>query len=89
MPNYTITGGPLDEDEAAAALAAVACLLELEAEVSSAAAQAEPAPPAGWRDSARLLAQGITPTRLPAAPRWNSIERLRRAIRSGSGVVGQ
>jgi hypothetical protein len=87
MSSYTLSGGEMDEAEAAAAMAAVACLLEEEA-----AAMASAAPdrePAGWRDAARLIAQGLIPVRLPAPPRWGSIERLRRAGRGRSGIVGQ
>jgi hypothetical protein len=87
MNAFTLTGGDLDEAEAAAAIAAVTCLLDEEA-ARAAAAQAE-ATPDGWRDAARLIAQGLIPTRVPATPRWGSIERLRRAGRGGSGVVGQ
>ena len=87
MSTYTLLGGDMNEEEAAAALAAVTCLLEEEATAASAAA---PEPPrAGWRDAASLIAQGLIPTRVPVAPRWGSIERLRRAGRGGSGIVGQ
>ncbi|HMQ29302.1 MAG TPA: hypothetical protein PKD53_01190 [Chloroflexaceae bacterium] len=85
MTSFTLTGGDMDEEEAAAAMAAVACLLEAEG--------AATAPPddrrAGWRDAARLIAQGLIPTRTPAPPRWGNIERLRRAGRGGGGIVGQ
>ena len=87
MLDVTLVGGPMDEMEAAAALAAVTCLLEAEAVGVN-----ERLPilrPAGWRDTAKLIAQGLIPTRVPVAPRWGSIERLRRAGRGGSGVVGQ
>lgn len=87
MTTFTLSGGDIDEAEAAAAMAAVACLLEAEAAAQAAAAQG--GPPEGWRDTARLIAQGLIPTRLPAPPRWGSIERLRRAGRGGSGIVGQ
>jgi hypothetical protein len=72
-------------DEEAAAIAVVLALLEAE----GAAADDEQAAHFGWRDSARLMTQGLAPTRLPAAPGWGRIERLRRAGRGGGGVVGQ
>jgi hypothetical protein len=86
MPTYSLIGGDLNEEEAAAAMAAVSCLLDEEA----VGAIAVPAVVAErWVAAARLIAQGIVPTRLPAAPNWGSIERLRRATRGGSGIVGQ
>lgn len=87
MTSYTLRGGAIDEAEAAAAIAAVACLLEEEAAALAGAGAG--AAREGWRDAARLIAQGLIPTRLPAPPRWGSVERLRRAGRGGSGVVGQ
>ncbi|MBP1468662.1 hypothetical protein EYB53_023310 [Candidatus Chloroploca sp. M-50] len=81
-----VTGGTIDEEEVAAALAVVAAVLE-----SEAAALAQPGAPAmpGWVVGARLIAQGLRPTRVPAVPRWHTIERLRRAERAGTGIVGQ
>jgi hypothetical protein len=86
MPTYSLSGGDLNEEEAAAAMAALTCLLEEEAAL---AAQATAAPSARWTTAARLITQGLVPTRLPAASSWGSIERLRRAMRGGSGIVGQ
>ncbi len=84
MTSFTLSGGDMDEEEAAAAMAAVACLLEAEA------AESRPAPRRpGWRDAALLLAQGLAPARTPVPPRWGNIERLRRAGRGGGGIVGQ
>lgn len=88
MESYRIIGGDPDEAEAAAALAAVACLLDEELAAAQAVARSAAAP-TGWHDAARLLVQGLTPTRLPVALRWSSVERLRRAGRSNGGIVGQ
>ncbi len=87
MSTFTLSGGDMDEAEAAAAMAVVACMLEAEAAALSAAPQ--DVAPAGWSAAARLIAQGLIPTRLPAAPRWGSIERLRRAGRASGGIIGQ
>lgn len=84
-PQFAFSGAPSD-DEAAAAIAAVICILE---EESAALAAMEQAEPIGWSDAARLTVQGLTPTRLPTAPSWGHIERLRRAGRGGTGIVGQ
>ena len=85
MASQFILSGGASADEEAAALAAVLMLL------SAAPAQADHTTPAatGWHASARVLAQGLPPTRLPAPPSWGRIERLRRAGRGGTGVVGQ
>ncbi|NTU81096.1 MAG: hypothetical protein HGA45_17230 [Chloroflexales bacterium] len=87
MPTYTLFGGEIDEEEAAAALSAVVCLLEEEAAAASASLPAGRG--IGWHETAKLVTQGIIPTRVPIAPRWSSIERLRRAGRGSSGIVGQ
>lgn len=87
MTTYSLTGGEMDDVEAIAAIAAVTLLLEAEAAATS-AEQPLP-PPAGWSAASRLIVQGLAPTRVPAPPRWNTIERLRRAGRSRGGVVGQ
>lgn len=64
------------EDEVAAALAAVQALLSAE--------QSQPMPVAavddGWHNSAKLAVQQVRPARTRIAPRWQTIERLRRAI---------
>lgn len=86
MPTYSLSGGDLSEEEAAAAMAVVTCLLD---EERAQAAQIFADPSARWIDAARLIAQGIVPTRLPAALSWGRIERLRRATHGGSGLVGQ
>lgn len=87
MPHFTLSGGAADTEEAAAAMAAITCLLEEEAALAGGAADEQI--PAGWRSAARLMTQGLIPTRMPVAPRWSSIERLRRAGRGGGGIVGQ
>jgi hypothetical protein len=85
MTTYALTGGAIDEVEAVAAIAAVTLLLEAEA----ASAEQPPTPVAGWSAATRLITQGLLPTRVPTTPRWNTIERLRRAGRGRGGVVGQ
>ncbi|WP_298814981.1 acyl-CoA carboxylase epsilon subunit [Chloroflexus sp.] len=81
---HIITGSPTEE-EAAAAVAAITLLLAEESAQSGAEVGALPA---RWRDSMRLIAQGLPPVRVPVAPRWSTIERLRRAGRGGMGIVG-
>lgn len=85
-PQIALTGGA-DDTEAAAAIAAVLCVLDEEA--AAAAAGAPPAGASGWQSATKLAIQGLRPSRLPAAPTWGHIERLRRAGRGGSGIVGQ
>jgi hypothetical protein len=85
-PKIALAGGPIDDEEAAAAIAAVLAVLEAEA---AAAADEPAASPRGWHASARLMVQGFLPARLPTAPTWGHVERLRRAGRGGSGIVGQ
>ncbi|GAB4433473.1 MAG: hypothetical protein OHK0015_22280 [Chloroflexi bacterium OHK40] len=84
--DISVCGGDTDEVEAVAALAAITCVLEEEASLGATV----PAPPgSGWHDAARLAVLGLPTARLPIAPRWDRVERLRRAGRGGSGVVGQ
>lgn len=85
MKHQVVLSGAPTDDEAAAAIAAVMCLLEEEA----AAASEEQAETVGWPEAARLTIQGLAPARLPVAPTWGHIERLRRAGRGGTGIVGQ
>lgn len=84
--HFSLTGGEMDAEEAAAAIAAVTCLLE---EETAATAAVLGTAPARWISTARLLALGLTPTRLPVELHWSRIERLRRAGRGGGGIVGQ
>lgn len=74
------------EDEAAAALAAIQAYLA----VSEAPTAEEPAPSggSGWRHAAKLTVQHLRPIRLATAPRWNTIERLRRAVGGSYGITG-
>jgi hypothetical protein len=72
-------------EEVAAALAAVSLLLA--AEVTQSASPVA-ATPERWRDAARMQTQGLAPGRTPTAVRWNTIERVRRAGRGGSGITG-
>lgn len=81
-----IVGGVADEEEAAAAIAAVIAALD---EDGAAEPDEAPAPRRGWHASARLMVQGLLPTRVPAAATWGHVERLRRAGRGGSGILGQ
>jgi hypothetical protein len=85
MPRkLVLDGGEIDE-AGAAALAAVAYLL---AEADAVEGPTLPVGSAGWRASAKLITQGLAPARVPLAPTWGRIERLRRAGRSG-GIGGQ
>ncbi len=77
------TGSPTPE-EVAAAMAAISVLLAEEAVAHPPA----PPPTNRWRDSMRLIAQGLPPARVPAAPHWSTIERIRRAGRGSTGIVG-
>ncbi len=81
--HFTTTGAP-SEEETAAAVAAIMTLLTEENTVIG----DQPALPTRWQDSMRLIAQGMSPMRLPVPPRWSTIERLRRAGRGGMGIVG-
>jgi hypothetical protein len=87
MSRKLMLSGEIDE-AGAAALAAVAYLLDHE-DRARAAAKGRPAPRSGWRDAARLSAQGIALTRATTALGWGRVERLRRAGRGGGGIVGQ
>jgi len=87
MASYTIVGAGVSEDEAAAAIAAIACIFEQEAATSAQPVAGEGR--RGWCDAARLVVQGLSPSRPPVAVRWGRVERLRRAGRGGTGIVGQ
>lgn len=85
MQSHTLISGDPTEEEAAAILAAVGYLL---AEQSASGVTTQAAAAASWSNAAKLIAQGLIPTRMPAAPRWGTIERLRRAGKGGNGVTG-
>ncbi len=73
------------DDEVAAALAAVQLYLAVEYTTS----QPTDIPPRQqWRESARLVVQGLRPTRTATSLRWNAVERLRRNRGGDYGVVG-
>jgi lipid-binding SYLF domain-containing protein len=85
MQHLTIQhGSDASAEEIAAALAAVSLIL---AEEAQGVAVAPEAVQPGWITAARLTTQGLAPSRMPTAIRWNSIERIRRAGRGGSGIV--
>jgi hypothetical protein len=85
-PQIVLTGTAPDDEEAAAAIGALLAVLADEAAGEPAPAQIATSQ---WHASARLLTQGLQPARLPVAPDWGRIERLRRAGRGGRGIVGQ
>lgn len=87
LSQLALTGGADADEEAVVALAAVLDLLAAEAALAE--RLETPRPQSGWHAAARVTAQGLPLARLPAPPSWGRIERLRRAGRSGSGVVGQ
>lgn len=87
MPRELMLSSAEIDEAGAAALAAVAYLLD-EEERSRAAANPV-VPRSAWRDAARLSIQGITITRAVRSPSWGHVERLRRAGRGVSGIVGQ
>lgn len=64
------------DDEVAAALAAVQALLSAEQAEATAGAVAS----SGWSNSAKLAVQRLRPVKTRTAPRWQTIERLRRTI---------
>lgn len=73
------------DDELTAALVAVQSYLDAE---RAAPAQPIAAPPSGWHASAKLSVQHLRPVKTRVAPRWNTIERLRRGTSGGYGVTG-
>lgn len=76
-----------DDDEAAAAMAAVASYL---AEEEALAAQQLTTLKEDWRWKASqvLLNQRTMPARVPQRPRWDTIDRLRRAGYGMAGITG-
>jgi hypothetical protein len=73
-----------NDTEIAAAIAAVLHMLEGEQPPATESA----AEPWAWRGTRTLMTQGMVPARPATRPRWNTIERLRRVGRGGSGVTG-
>ncbi len=71
------------EDEVAAALAAVSCYLAEDSIVEDEAAYDW-----RWKASAALIIQGLPTTRSPQRPFWGNVERLRRAGRGETGIIG-
>ncbi|NTW01606.1 MAG: hypothetical protein HGA19_09880 [Oscillochloris sp.] len=71
-------------DEVAAAISVIAALMASGDDTEDSDTNRPP----HWRGAAKLVAQGLTPGRTPAKPGWNTIERLRRAGRGGSGITG-
>ena len=82
MHDAHITPTPPD-DEAAAVVAVLAAYLAGEDQSQSVAQEAT----SGWQQSAKLQVQGLQPMRTACPPRWNTVERLRRASSFG-GVTG-
>jgi hypothetical protein len=72
-------------EEVAAVLAAVSLVL---AEAEQPAPEQPATTHAGWQAAARLTTQGLAPWRSPTAPRWSTIERIRRAGRGSGGITG-
>jgi hypothetical protein len=72
------------EDEAAAAIAAVSWYLAEEAAQTQDTGEAE----WRWQASATMVEQSIHPVRAPQKPTWGNIERLRRAGRGDTGIIG-
>jgi hypothetical protein len=72
-----------DEDTAAAILAAIACCLEPAPLDDSSAALGSV-----WHTAGTLAAQGLPPARGTSSPKWSAAERVARAARWSSGIVG-
>jgi hypothetical protein len=72
------------EDEVAAALAAVSCYVAGEQSTADGTNGDW-----RWKGSATLIIQGLPTTRSPQLPTWGNVERLRRAGRGGTGLIGQ
>lgn len=82
--NFQFNGPQPGEEETAAIAAAIAALLADEQHQGSLPVQRD-----GWRDSGKLVHQGLAPLKLRAAPTWHRVERLRRHIGGGFyGIVG-
>jgi hypothetical protein len=85
LTTASLTGTPSNptEEEAIAALAAVALYLETEEKPGIGLLELS-----HWHSSARLITQGFPIIRAPMHPQWGNIERLRRASRAGTGIIG-
>lgn len=75
-------------EEAAAVIAAIVSLLAADSAPVDQPADQPAEPGSRWSAAARLTAQGLTPTRTPARPSWGTIERIHRAGKGGSGIIG-
>jgi hypothetical protein len=82
-PQIQITADPT-ADEVAAAIAAIVSLTDGGAGLQ----ESPPEPAANWRGAAKLVAQGLVPSRTPTRSGWGRIERIRRAGKGGSGITG-
>jgi hypothetical protein len=82
-PAIQFTADPT-ADEVAAVIAALVGLLAEGARPHG----SPPEPPSSWHDTAKLVAQGVVPSRTPARPSWGRIERIRRAGKGSSGITG-
>jgi hypothetical protein len=76
-------GLPPGEEEAAAVAAALTLLFAEQAPLT-----ANDDNDWAWRATGVLVTQGMVPIRPATHTRWNTIERLRRAGRGGSGITG-
>jgi hypothetical protein len=73
-----------DSDEVAAALSAIVALLEAEAAGTSQITSRL----SGWQQTIRLSGQNLPIEKPATTPAWNTAERIRRAGRAGTGIVG-
>ena len=80
------SSAPLEDEEVVAALAAVQTYLAAELELEQDVVTHTPAD--RWHDSAKLVVQSLQPMRTAIAPRWSTIERLRRTAGGRYGVTG-
>lgn len=71
------------EDEVAAALVAISCYLAAEEQPT----EQEPSE-WRWRASGILSVQRMCFVRSSKPPKWGTIERIRRAERGGTGILG-
>lgn len=72
-------------DELTAALIAVEAYLDAERPVADHPATALRS---GWHDATKLSVQRVQPASIRTSPRWNTIERIRRATGGTSGITG-